>query len=65
MQSFLADLHKEHPNSRMEKRDRLEIKFPKFPEVPSKLIFGDVISKYGTDGVHGYDASRYVNFLRL
>ena len=60
MQSFLAHLHKTHPHSR-EKKGRVEIKFPK---LPAKLIFGDVISIYETDGGRGYDASRYVYFLR-
>ena len=56
MQSFLAHLHKEHPKSK-KKYGNLRIKSP---EVPETLIFGDVVSKYGTDGVHGYDASRYL-----
>ena len=61
MQSFLAHLHKGHPYSR-KKEGRIEIKFPEVNKLPTKLIFGDVVSKYGTDGVHGYDASRYINF---
>ena len=57
MQSFLAHLHKGHPLA-ISKSKKLTIETPREPR---KLIFGNVISKYGTDGIHGYDASRHVN----
>ena len=61
MQSFLAHLHKGHPQAKS-KSKKLMIETPREPQ---KLIFGNAISKYGTDGQHGYDASRRVNLSVL
>ena len=57
MQSFLAHLHKGHPQAKV-KSNKVSIETPREMR---KLIFGNVISRYGTDGQHGYDASRRVN----
>ena len=69
MQSFLAHLHKGHPQAKV-KSNKVSIETPReLVGVTSnskityfrKLIFGNVISRYETDGQHGYDASRRVN----
>ena len=61
MQSFLAHLHKGHPQAKV-KSNKVSIETPRELR---KLIFGNVISRYGTDGQHGYDASRRVNLWAL
>merc|ERR1711990_832385 len=53
MQSFLAHLHKGHPQAKV-KSNKVSIETPREMR---KLIFGNVISRYGTDGQHGYNAS--------
>jgi len=69
MQSFLAHLHKGHPQAKV-KSNKVSIETPRELVGTTsnskityfrKLIFGNVISRYGTDGQHGYDASRRVN----
>ena len=57
MQSFLAHLHKGHPHAKT-KSNKVTIESPRETQ---KLIFGNVVSRYGTGGQHGYDASRRVN----
>ena len=59
MQSFLAHLHKEHPNAKSKSKEIL-IEAPKEPQI---LIFGNALSNVGADKQYGYNPARNVNLV--